>query len=307
MAAEAGIDNKDLFNVLLVAESSAVKDIVTGVPTSVTRGTVSEETGNIYGRVSDTMKKVVGPSGDGNWYSQHNFKGLSAGMKYIVMETDIAPSSDVTSLLLGTNSHAHLSPSVNIGEGADIPVECWSKVVTVYNTEDEVCDTYVNGKLISEDVSYPYSALKDCLRFIVYGEENTDCYLDNYKIYESAIYPTIGAPAAFENGYDATLNAFVDNKSGIISVMNGTTADVEVDGYDIAVLDTEYNPVSGEVSEGDIVLVQKDGNYAYYSIDVLDDNDIVVIGDTYNASNDVILDNIKQVSTYVDPSEFNLE
>ena len=285
MAAEAGIDYKDLFNVLLVAESSAVKDIVTGVPTSVTRGTVSEETGNIYGRVSDTMKKVVGPSGEGNWYSQHAFKGMSTGMKYIVLETDVAPSADVTSLFLGTNGHAHLSQSVYVGEGSDIAPEKWSKVALVYNIAEEVCDAYVNGKLVSSGVANSFAAMQNCLRFVVYGATGAECYFDNYYIYESAVYPTIGAPATFENGYAPVLNAFVDNKSGVISIPAGIDAGIEIEDYDITVFDSDYNVVSGEVSDGNIVFVQKDGSYAYYTIDILEDNDIVVVGDTYDVNN----------------------
>ena len=288
MAAEAGIDYKDLYKVLLVAETSSTKDVITGFPTSVTRGSVADAEGNVYGRVSDTMKVVTGPTGDSNWYTQHNYKTPGTNMNYLVVETDIAPSADVTSLFLGTNGHAHISQSVYVGEGSDIAPEKWSKVALVYNIAEEVCDVYVNGKLVSKGVANSFAAMQNCLRFVVYSEGSTDCYIDNYKIYESAVYPAVDAPAAFETGYAPVLGAFVDNKSGVISIPAGIDADIEIEGYDITVYDSEYNVVSGEVSDGNIVFIQKDGSYAYYTIDILEDNDIVVIGDTYDANNDIM-------------------
>ena len=287
-ASEAGLSYKDLYKVLIVAEVSSTKDVVTGDFGAVKRGEAVEVAGNIYGRTSETIKKVVGPTGDGNWYTEHSYRIPSANMHYLVLETDVAPSSDVSSMFLGTNGHAHISQSVYVGDGMDIVPEKWNKVVLVYNLEEEVCDAYVNGKLVSEASENSFDSMQNCLRFVVYGADNTDCYIDNYHIYESAVYPEIGTCAAFENGYAAMLNAFVDNNSGVISVKNGTSSDVTVEGYDMTVLDVEYNPVSGEVSDGNILLVQKDGNYAYYTLNVLEDNDIVIIGDTYNANTGIM-------------------
>ena len=278
-SAEAGIYCEDLFLALLVAESSATKDIITEFPATATRGEVADFSGALYGKESDTAKKVIGPSSEGNWYTQHAFKGVSTGMSYVVLETEIAPTANISSLFIGTNGHRHISPMIDVG--MDLVAETWNKLVVVYNPADEICDVYANGKAIAEGVAADAYASKDCIRFVVYGKDNADCYIDNYKIYESAVYPVVGGAAEFETGYNAAFDVFVDNEADTISVLSGTTSDIAVPGYDIAVYDGDYNAVVGTVFDGNILMVQKDGNYAYYTIKVLEENDIVVLGDTY--------------------------
>lgn len=295
-AKDAGINIKDMFKVLVVEKKASTKDVATAAPASFVRGALNAVSGGVYGNTSSTIKELVNNGAENNCYSSHGHRGVAEGMKYLVWEMDFAPTSDVTAVYFGANQNAGLSDRVYVGDDKTIKANQWNKIVAVYEMATDLSDLYVNGKLVSKDYKGNYKVKSEAnngsvdLRVLVEGTGKIQfkSYIDNYRIYESVFYPEIGAPATFPAGYNAAVSGFVDNTSMIAAVKGGTSADIDVAGYDISVLDSDYAPVSGDISKGDIIFAKKNGNFAYYTADILANNDIVVLGDTYNANTGIM-------------------
>ena len=293
-AIDAGFGYKDLFRVMTVEKTPSTKDVVSALPASCVRGTVTAVTGGMYGNTSASIKKLTNDGKENNWYFSYSHKGVAAGMNYLVLETDFAPTEGVEHMFLGANQHAGMSAAIYVGK--ELQAERWHKVVIVYDMATDLCDTYVNGKLVSEDFKGCYSDKSAAnngavdLRMVVQSTGKTafESYFDNYRIYESVFYPEIGAPATLAAGYNAAVTGFVDNTSMIATVKNGTSANITAAGYDISVMDSSFAPVTGTIAEGNIILAKKNGNFAYYTTATLADNDIVLLGDTYNANTGIM-------------------
>ena len=278
-------------------EMSGTKDVAVGVPSSVQYiGTVTEVEGGIFGNDSADIKKVTDDDKYLNWYFAHQYSGTSAGMNYIVYETDFAPTADVSSMFFAANQHGHLSDSITVG--SELTANQWHKIVMVYDVANDLSDLYVNGKLVSEDYKGCYTSKLEAatddkpfeFRMVVKGTSNAVSYLDDYKIYESAMYPEIAAPVSLADGYNADVSGFVDNVAHKLSVKNGANADISISGADVTIFNSNYEAVDSAdtLAAGDIVVIKKNGNYAYYTVALLEDNDIVVLGETYDAATGVM-------------------
>ncbi len=293
-AKDANINYKDLFRVMTVEKKSATNELITATPSSGERVNISPVTGGVFGNKSSTIKKVTNNGEVNNWYFQYNHKGLSEGMKYLVWQADFAPAENTTKIYLGANQNTHMSDDAAVGNLLN--ANQWHKIVAVYDIAADLCDLYVNGKLVSEDYKGCYNKKSEAnngtvaLRTIVEGSGAVEfeSYIDNYKIYESIIYPEIAAPATLAEGYNQSVSGFVNNTSMIVTAKNGTSANITAAGYDISVMTSSYAPVSGTVAKDNIILAQRDGNFAYYKVNILADNDIVILGDTYDANEGIM-------------------
>ncbi|MBQ7901516.1 MAG: DUF4886 domain-containing protein [Clostridia bacterium] len=292
---DAGHSYNDLFRVMPVAEMSGTKDVTVGVPSSAQRGTVTAVEGGIFGNASADIKKVTdNNTSDSNWYFTYDYKGISAGMNYLVYEIDFAPTADTKDLYFAANQHGHLSASVTVG--GELTANQWHKLIMVYDIAADTSDLYVNGTPVSEGYkgvySEKYAANNNTIQFRVV----VDCamgsvsYVDTYKLYESVSYPEIGAAASLADGYNADASGFVNNVAHKLSVKNGANADISISGADVTILNSNYETVGSAdtLAAGDIVVIKKNGNYAYYTVALLEDNDIVVLGETYDADTGVM-------------------
>ena len=290
-AADSNLAIKDIIKVMDVDVISATKDLAL----TVHRAAESSEEG-VFGNSSSTIKKYANNMAENNWYFSHDSKGASAGMNYIVLETDFAPSSDITNIYLGCNQHSNLS--MGLEPDKHLKANRWHKVVVVYDLAADTSDTYVDGELVSEDFAGCYKKKFEenkntiQLRVVINAKDKTsfESYFDNLRLYEAINHPVIAEPAKFADGYNEAAYGFVDNVSGVISVKNGSKADFNIAGADVVVSDSNFDAVAAneELTTGDIVTIKKNGNFANYDVEVLDNDAIVVIGETYDAETDVM-------------------
>lgn len=295
-AADANLAIKDILQVMEVKTISATKDLISGLPTSSVRGNISDAEGVVFGNTSSTIKKVVNNAAENNWYFAYDYKGLSTGMKYLVFEGDFAPSENTDYFFVGANGHAPLSASAEVGDS--LVMNRWHKIVVVYNTETDTSDMYVNGKPVSEGFTGTYNSIFAAnknsiqLRMIVHstGKVAGESYFDDFRLYESMVYPEIGAPAELAEGYSEQTGGFADNVSYTLKVKNGVTADISINGADVTVTDGNDTLLDSAqaLSDGSLVVIKKNGNFASYDVSILEDNDIVVLGSTYDDVNAVM-------------------
>ena len=295
-AADSNLAIKDIIQVMTVETIPATKDVISSTPTSSVRGTITDAEGVVFGNTSSTIKKAVNDAAENNWYFSHDYKGISTGMNYLVFETDFAPAEDTNGFRVGANQHAAMSATATVGE--ELKANRWHKIVMVYDIEADTSDLYINGKLVSEGFGGCYQSKMAAnnntiqLRIIVDAADKVAnvSYFDNFRLYEAMEYPAIGAPANLADGYVAAANGFVDNTAGVLKVKDGTKADITVDGADVTVVNgsDELLDAAATLSEGDLVVIKKNGNFASYDVAILADNDIVVLGDTYDDSTGVM-------------------
>ncbi|MBQ8525975.1 MAG: DUF4886 domain-containing protein [Clostridia bacterium] len=295
-AADSNLAINDIIQVMEVTIVASTKDVISSTPTASVRGTITAAEGMVFGNDSSTIKKIVNNAAESNWYFSHDYKGVSTGMNYLVLETDFAPAEDTKDFYVGANQHSPMSATVAVDE--QLRANRWHRIVMVYDIAADTSDLYVNGELVSEGYKgcyqTKYAANNNTiqLRIIVdtNGKVEGVSYFDNYKIYEAINYPSIGAPAKLPDGYNEVVSGFADNNAAALKVKSGTAADITVDGADVNIVNSNGEAVDSAdtLAAEDLVVIKKNGNFASYDVAILADNDIVVLGSTYDDNTGVM-------------------
>ena len=298
-AQDAGLTYKDLYNVLTVGTMPSTKDRVTSFPASVSRGEVSAAEEGKYGNLAPVTMVTDANTADGNWFTSHGYSGLSLGMKYIVWEVDIAPDSDVKSVYFAANQHAALSKQLDAGIA--FKANTWNKLVMVYDVENDTSDTYVNGTLVFDDFAGNYSEKYNNsidLRLVVDCKVGSKCYIDTYKIYDSAVYPKIAQPATLYNGYANRIlaNTAASTASIYTAVTVADVADIAEGCTVYAFEDDTYTTQLGSddtFEDGNIlVLYSPDNLFTAYNVTTHGANSIVAAGDTFDGTGNMTVGKI---------------
>ena len=288
-AADAGLAYKDLFNVLTVSVMSSTKDIVTSMTASGSRCVVATDADGALGNISAVSVVTDTNTSDSNWFTFHGYAGLSTGMKYLVWEMDVAPTEDVTNMYFAANQHAALSSPMIVGTAID--ANRWNKVVMVYDVANDTSDLYINGVQASDDFEGNYSEKFNNsieLRFVVDCKAGSKCYIDTYKIYDSAVYPEIAQPVGlaekYENGVLANNTARTANINASITLAD--VADMAEDCTVYAFGDDSYETRladNDKFENGNILVIcSADNMITAYKVSVHESNTILASGDTYD-------------------------
>lgn len=138
----------------------------------------------------------------------------------------------------------------------------WNKLVGVYNIELGTIDTYINGKLVSDNATTVFTSEKD-IRITFEGSSyyTTDDfditgYVDDVKIYETEKIPVLlwsqGIP---QKNYGSDIN--VDYESKTVTVPYGMTSETINSRIGVSVCDA-----NGVTKTGNYTLTEND--YAVY-------------------------------------------
>ena len=202
-----GYTYNDMYRYYTLKEAPEKYDVVTSTPDLTNnKGTSVAVTDEVYGRTSSELKKVS--IGEGNNYHNISWKTPKAASQYVVYSVDVAPGSGITHMYLGTDAHSRLSIDATVGQY--FKANEWSNIKFVYDIVNNTVDLHIDG--ICRYANYPSSYVKGkntCLRFIIVGNDGSEIYIDNLRVYE---YTTIENPISYdkiliysENDYD-TLN-----------------------------------------------------------------------------------------------------
>ena len=286
---DAGFGYKDMFLAYTVGEMASSKDVVTSFNEktfSVYKATVADVQGGVFEN-KRSVKEITDTNTSSNWYTAHGYTGLSAGMKYLVWEVDVVPTEEKAVMFFGANQHAALSGRMNVG--THLKLNSWNKVVMVYNVEANTSDLYVNGELLYGDLKGNYAEKFTGsieLRFIVESANGSKCYVDTYKIYESAIYPEIGSKPQLAEGYSNQM--LVNNASYTANVCAGSSvndiADLVDDAEVYAFEDAAFETMLGEdepLEEGNVLVLRSEENmFTVYTVSTHTTDTILTAGDT---------------------------
>ena len=290
---DAGFGYNDLFRVLTVGKLSPTKDVLTSLPTSVSRCDISDVSG-AFENTADVKKITDTSTSDSNWYFAHGYNGTTEGMKYLVYEVDFAPTEDVKDIYFGANQHAALSATMNVGN--QLAANRWNKIVMIYDVANDTSDLYINGTLVSDDYAGNYAEKMAAnngtieFRFIVDCKMGAVSYIDTYKLYESAVYPEIAQPVLLADGYENRILAnYVAGTADINEAV--TVADIASNvegGTAYAFEDSTYGTLLGDTdtfNAGNVLVLKTDDNmFTVYNVTTHKSDNIIASGDTYDGA-----------------------
>ncbi|MBQ4516320.1 MAG: DUF4886 domain-containing protein [Clostridia bacterium] len=261
---------------------TGITDVLTAIPESVAGGSSEKTTAPVAGKTADDLNYKI--SGQPAYY-EIDWTDSDPLSKYLVYEVNVAPKAS-SSVLFATNDNVKMSPALSTNDG--LLTDKWNKVINVYNIDLGYSDTYINGVKVSEEFKTAYKAsVRDVIRFNITGE----AYVDDMKIYESAIYPEIKKPFEIEDGFNS-LGYIADNAAKTVTINVNTEAGKVASYFDEAAVsifadEAMTTPLAATeklANGGMLVAVTDDLSYSYYKICDYKYNDIIVLGDIYDAA-----------------------
>ncbi|MBQ7901808.1 MAG: DUF4886 domain-containing protein, partial [Clostridia bacterium] len=207
---------------------------------------------------------------------QSKFTPDASSYDYLVMSFQIFPKSDtdITKIYLGNRRHqftaTNLQTKFNIGQ--------WNTVTTVYKYGENAntatafeTDTYINGELFGTKTDAP-SVFNECtdhsdggtyykrIQLSVTAASGKSFGLDNVRIYQTNTYPNVTMPSVqTSTSYTLGSGELKVHKSVILAVS-------DLDGAKVwdSTLTTQIT--SGNITDGNIVTVEKDNKITYYTV-----------------------------------------
>lgn len=205
--------------------------------------------------------------------SKRNWKQVNADSKYLVFSMNVMPASeDTVYALMGTNGGAPITAKST----DNLNRYQWNKLVGVYNIESGKVDTYINGKLVSDDVSVSFTSGYDIrVTFEGVSSQSTDTfeltgYADDVYIYETKNVPMLlWAQGLEDRDYGEGISA--DNETKTLYVTSGTTVAELEDRLNVSVSTADgFTRADGRVVSGDYAVcydAEADA-YSYYTVKV---------------------------------------
>lgn len=277
-------DKNGAISYFVAREWSGVSNILTETPQTVVDGSSALLTAPVFGKSGDDLSyKVIADSSI--LYYNTEWKSEDPLAKYLVYEVNVVPADETTSIIFGADGDVKMSDTINDTSG--LVDDAWNKIVNVYNIETGYSDTYVNGVLVSESFKTDYkSAERNALTLII----SKEAYVDDMKIYESAVYPNICKPFMLADGYNLnnryvandankTIEISLDITAGeVASYFNGTEVAVFSNNTFATLINADEKISINNV----IVIKTTDSTYSYYTVKEHNWNNIMVIGNIYD-------------------------
>ena len=164
----------------------------------------------------DQVVKITADSelSEDNYYvfttwSKENYTG------YLVMEANIYLTDTNKGFFFGTNTHQHITPSIETNGIARSGQ--WAKTVVVYDGKTGTTDTYYNGTLISSGYVTTFNTrvngtMYSHFRLVINdGVPGSACYVDDFKLYETTEAPIITNSLYIEGYEDASHLSVLEN------------------------------------------------------------------------------------------------
>jgi len=200
------------------------------------------------------------------------WKKQSANSKYLVFSMNVMPASeDTVYALIGTNggSPTTAKSTDNLNKYQ------WNKLVGVYNIAFGTIDTYINGKLVSDDVTTTFSSGKD-IRITFEGSSylTTDDfditgYIDDVEIYETEKLPLLLWSEGAKDIYSGS-GITVDEQNGKITLSDSMTVKefTDITGMTISGKDGLTKAENEVIQKGDFAVFYDNSAkaYSYYQV-----------------------------------------
>lgn len=200
------------------------------------------------------------------------WKKQNANSKYLVFSMNVMPSSeDTVYALIGTNggSPTTAKSTDNLNKYQ------WNKLVGVYNIAFGTIDTYLNGKLVSDDVTTTFSSGKD-IRITFEGSSylTTDDfditgYIDDVEIYETEKLPLLLWSEGAKDIYSGS-GITVDEQNGKITLSDSMTVKefTDITGMTISGKDGLTKAENEVIQKGDFAVFYDNSAkaYSYYEV-----------------------------------------
>ena len=286
-AKELNLPYNDLYTYYTVVQTREKYELVTSNPNLASNGGTTESISDaVNGNASGEIKKV-NISASNNFYNL-GWKKPNFGMKYLVCAANVLPTDGITGIFIGTNSHALMSP--NLSTETYVKTGIWTNLVFVYDIEANATDVYVNGELAFSEYKTKYvSGTSDCLRFVINGEKDSYCYIDDFYIYESALGVIPASPVKLDSG---DVEGMIVNNSASSIKISSTSKVKDVtalfdNGNCTVYADSSCKSVlsADDLFTNGNVVVAKTGEfnaYTVYNVNTYGTNEIVATGDTYD-------------------------
>lgn len=266
------------------------------LPASFLRGSVEQVSGFAGKHTNNTVYKVTRTSAeDSNVFSGEKWSGtkLNENSKYIVFEVNVMPDEvSNQSMHFASNTHQSIGRRIYIHEN-NFFADRWNKIVTVYDMETGLTDTYLNGVMIEDDYDTHFGDEGfDAIRLVLYMNVDEYMYVDDYKVYEAVEYPDVDLAPERVN---AITEDYITTNDLVYTTADTTIADIKalytLDSDESIEVFTDLDAAtamtdSERVLDGAVVLITAPGENYYYnivkiadSIPAAEEGKITVLGD----------------------------
>lgn len=177
-----------------------------------------------------------------------------SGSKFAVMSAQIISEGEITSAEFRAGTSSVTKPVTLLQNK-------WNSLIVVYDIENQSSQTYLNG--VSQGTLACGAALTGSSIALCAEVSTGTIGIDNIHIYQTNVKPYISAPELL-TGTDYA----VDGKTVKIKQGDDVTADMLLCTSDaqVRLYTSEYESKSGNLANGDIVVVEKDGIFTYYTV-----------------------------------------
>ena len=212
------------------------------------------------------------PVPGGSGAAKRNWKQANADSKYLVFSMNVMPASqDTVYALIGTNG----GTAVTAKSTDSLNKYQWNKLVGVYNIETGLIDTYINGKLVSDDAAVSFTSGSD-IRITFEGTVGWSTetfeltgYADDVEIYETKNLPMLLWAQGLEDK-DYGKGITVDNTAKVVYTDPGMAAAELGESLGVTVSGADgFTKTSGSIVTAGDYAVAYDASadaYSYYDI-----------------------------------------